>query len=42
MLTVVGAESPAAEAEHECGVPALTSLLDDARCGSIVAARSFA
>ena len=37
-----GAESAAAEAEHVCGMPAFTSLLADACCESIVAARSFA
>src|SRR4029077_17191014 len=41
-LTSVVGTALAAAAPHACGFPALTSLLEDARCASIVRANSFA
>src|SRR6266403_2180811 len=41
-LTSVDSVAPVAATPHACGLPACTSLLEDARCASIVPANSFA
>src|SRR5713101_5102308 len=41
-LTSVDGVAPVAATPHACGLPACTSLLEEARCASIVPANSFA